>query len=158
MTAAASCDPAASAHLIITNVAETHPGVEIAAARFPEAAVGAGRWFIVSSPTPSCPLRTRGRCKVSLIQAILLLHLLPAPWPCLSPAPQPPGTLLQRRWSVIPASAVLHRSSNCGLPLPFSLLPAPPASGTIRLLISGLALPSITGCLSTLSFTSPDSS
>lgn len=43
------------------------------------------------------------------------------------------------------------------LPVPFSLPRAPPASSAIRLLISGCALPSITDCLSTLSFTSPES-
>lgn len=156
-TAAASCDPDTSANLVMTNVAMTHPGVEVTAAYFPGEAVDTG--FLLLPPQPALSGQGRGgRCKGNLTQATLLLHLLPTPRPCLFPAPQPPGTLLQCRGSVTPASAVLHGSSDRGLPLPFSLPPAPPASNTIHLLVSGLALPSITNCLSTLSFTSPDSS
>lgn len=53
MTAAAFGGPDASANLVVTNVAVTHPGVEMTAAYFPGAAVGTGWWYsFLSHPIP----------------------------------------------------------------------------------------------------------
>lgn len=53
MTAAAFGGPDASANLVVTNVAVTHPGVEMTAAYFSGAAVGTGWWYsFLSHPIP----------------------------------------------------------------------------------------------------------
>lgn len=143
----------------MTNMAMTHAGVEITAAYFPGVAVDPGRWYsFLSHPIPSFQDRDEVEDAKATEPKQLCLSTSSPPHSHASPPHlQPPGTLLQCRGSVTPTSAVPHSSNNRGLPLPFNLPPAPPASGTIRLLVSELALPSITDCLTTLSFTSPDS-